>query len=443
MRMSVLGMILAGGEGTRLAPLTDQRAKPSVPFGGKYRIIDFVLSNFVNSGINSIFVLTQFKSQSLMEHIINGWNISNTQVRGSFIIPVPAQMQTQDRTWYRGTADAIYQNMHLIEDFNPDLVAVFGGDHIYKMDISQMIDFHACNNAIATVAAIPVPISEGHQFGIIQVDKDWRIIGFQEKPEHPTPLPNDKNMCLASMGNYIFNTKDMISLLKNDYEHKNSSHDFGKDIIPSLVETKRLFAYNFYSNRIPGQPAAAKPYWRDVGTIKAYFEANMDLRSTSPQLDLYNDKWPIYNYHFSLPAAKFVHNEEVDTYGLPRIGKAINSIVCDGCIVSGSTVTNSVLFNSVHVHSYATVHNCILLNDVSVGEHSRIRNCIIDKHNVIPPNTVIGYDRAEDEKHYQTFPLDDHSWLTVIPKNRHSHQLELKKTLETSAPQPEKKESKE
>ena len=443
MRMSVLGMILAGGEGTRLAPLTDQRAKPSVPFGGKYRIIDFVLSNFVNSGINSIFVLTQFKSQSLMEHIINGWNISNTQVRGSFIIPVPAQMQTQDRTWYRGTADAIYQNMHLIEDFNPDLVAVFGGDHIYKMDISQMIDFHACNNAIATVAAIPVPISEGHQFGIIQVDKDWRIVGFQEKPEHPTPLPNDKNMCLASMGNYIFNTKDMISLLKNDYEHKNSSHDFGKDIIPSLVETKRLFAYNFYSNRIPGQPAAAKPYWRDVGTIKAYFEANMDLRSTSPQLDLYNDKWPIYNYHFSLPAAKFVHNEEVDTYGLPRIGKAINSIVCDGCIVSGSTVTNSVLFNSVHVHSYATVHNCILLNDVSVGEHSRIRNCIIDKHNVIPPNTVIGYDRAEDEKHYQIFPLDDHSWLTVIPKNRHSHQLELKKTLETSVPHPEKEESKE
>lgn len=436
MRMSVLGMILAGGEGTRLSPLTNQRAKPSVPFGGKYRIIDFVLSNFVNSGINSIFVLTQFKSQSLMEHIINGWNISNTQVRGSFIIPVPAQMQTQDRTWYRGTADAIYQNMHLVEDFNPDLVAVFGGDHIYKMDISQMIDFHASNNAIATVAAIPVPISEGHQFGIIQVDKDWRIVGFQEKPEHPTPLPNDKNMCLASMGNYIFNTGDMISLLKNDYEHKNSSHDFGKDIIPSLVETKRLFAYNFYDNRIPGQSATGKPYWRDVGTIKAYFEANMDLRSTSPQLDLYNDKWPIYNYHFSLPAAKFVHNEEVDTYGLPRIGKAINSIVCDGCIVSGSTVTNSVLFNSVHVHSYATVHNCILLNDVSVGEHSRIRNCIIDKHNVIPPNTVIGYDRAEDEKHYQIFPLDDHSWLTVIPKNRHSHQLELKKTLETSDPRP-------
>jgi glucose-1-phosphate adenylyltransferase len=345
-------------------------------------------------------------------------------------------MQTQDRTWYRGTADAIYQNMHLIEDFNPDLVAVFGGDHIYKMDISQMIDFHACNNAIATVAAIPVPISEGRQFGVIQVDKDWRIIGFQEKPENPTPLPNDKNMCLASMGNYIFNTKDMISLLKNDYEHKNSSHDFGKDIIPSLVETKRLFAYNFYSNRIPGQSASDQPYWRDVGTIKAYFEANMDLRSTSPKLDLYNDKWPIYNYHFSLPAAKFVHNEEVDTYGLPRIGKAINSIVCDGCIVSGSTVTNSVLFNSVHVHSYATVHNCILLNDVDVGENCRIRNAIIDKHNMIPPGTTIGYNHDEDARRYYVLDMEpdqygNPQWLTVIPKDRHNLNLELPKSFET------------
>ncbi len=432
MRTSVLGMILAGGEGTRLAPLTDQRAKPAVPFGGKYRIIDFVLSNFVNSGINSIFVLTQFKSQSLMEHIINGWNISSTQVRGSFIIPVPAQMQTTDRTWYRGTADAIYQNASLIEDFKPDLVAVFGGDHIYKMDISQMVDFHACHNAIATVAAIPVPIQEASQFGIIQVDKDWRIIGFQEKPKDPTPLPNDKNMALASMGNYIFNANDMLSLLKNDYDKKGSSHDFGKDIIPSLVDTKRLYAYNFYANKIPGQAINEKPYWRDVGTLKAFFEANMDLRSTQPQLDLYNDKWPIYNYHFSLPPAKFVHNEDVDTYGLPRIGKAINSIVCDGCIVSGSTVTNSILFNSVFVHSYATVHNSILLNDVDIGEHSRIRNAIIDKHNIIPRNTTIGYDREEDAKHYHVVDLDNGQWLTVIPKARHSNPLqELPKVLFT------------
>lgn len=430
MRTSVLGMILAGGEGTRLAPLTHERAKPAVPFGGKYRIIDFVLSNFVNSGIDSIFVLTQFKSQSLMEHIINGWNIASTQVRGRFIIPVPAQMWTEDRSWYRGTADAIYQNAHLIEDFKPDQVAVFGGDHIYRMDISQMVDFHVAKNAIASVAAIPVPIEEANQFGIIEVDSDWRIIGFQEKPKDPKPLPNDPTMCLASMGNYIFNSDDLLTLLNKDHDDAESSHDFGKNIIPSLVETKRLFAYNFYDNVIPGQAKDANPYWRDVGTLKAYFEANMDLRSTKPLLDLYNTKWPIYNYHFSLPPAKFVHNEEVDKHGLPRIGKAINSIVCDGCIVSGSTVTNSVLFNEVFVHSYATVHNCILLNDVDIGEHCRIRNAIIDKHNAIPRDTIIGYNREEDAKRYFVMDIDpdEHGnprWLTVIPKARHCENLEL------------------
>ncbi len=438
MKTSVLAMILAGGEGSRLAPLTNQRAKPAVPFGGKYRIIDFVLSNFVNSGIDSIFVLTQFKSQSLMEHIINGWNISTAQSRGRFIIPVPAQMQTSDRTWYRGTADAIYQNLHLIEDFNPDLVAVFGGDHIYRMDVSQMVDFHVEKNAIATVAAIPVPIQDAKQFGVIEVDENWRIVGFQEKPENPTPLPNDKNMCLASMGNYIFNAQDLCSLLKKDYSSKESVHDFGKNVIPDLVKTKRLYAYNFYSNIIPGQDITRKPYWRDVGTLKAYFEANMDLRAIHPQLDLYNQKWPIYNYHFSLPPARFVHNEDVDRYGLTRIGKAINSIVCDGCIVSGSTVTNSILFNQVFVHSYATIHNSILLNDVDVGEHSRIRNAIIDKHNIIPRNTIIGYDYDEDAKRYMVVDLDpdangERQWLTVIPKDRHNLKMELQlpKSIET------------
>ncbi len=436
MRTSVLGMILAGGEGTRLAPLTHERAKPAVPFGGKYRIIDFVLSNFVNSGIDSIFVLTQFKSQSLMEHIINGWNIASSQVRGRFIIPVPAQMQTEDRSWYCGTADAIFQNMHLIEDFAPDQVAVFGGDHIYRMDLRQMVDFHVEKSAIATIAAIPVPVEEAHQFGIIEVDEDWRIVGFQEKPENPKTLPNDSTMCLASMGNYIFEADHLLNMLKSDHGSKDSSHDFGKDIIPSLVETKRLYAYNFYDNIIPGQTVQTKPYWRDVGTLKAYFEANMDLRATKPQLDLYNTKWPIYNYHFSLPPAKFVHNEEVDKYGLPRIGKAINSIVCDGCIVSGSVVTNSILFNQVFVHSYATVHNCILLNDVDIAEHCRIRNAIIDKHNRIPKGTIIGYDREEDAKRYHVIDLDPDAhgnlqWLTVIPKDRHYQKLELPKSLET------------
>ena len=430
MRKSVLAMILAGGEGRRLTPLTDQRAKPAVPFGGKYRIIDFVLSNFVNSGIDSIFVLTQFKSQSLMEHIINGWNISSTHRRGGFIIPVPAQMRTEDKSWYMGTADAIYQNVGLIEDFSPDYVAVFGGDHIYRMDVSQMVDFHVNCNAIATVAAIPVPIEEANQFGIIEVDESWRIVGFQEKPANPTPLPNDKTMALASMGNYIFNSADICKLLQEDHLNAASSHDFGKDIIPGLVDSGRLYAYNFYDNKIPGQKEQQKPYWRDVGTLKAYFEANMDLRTASPQLDLYNDKWPIYNYHFSLPPAKFVHNEEVDTYGLPRIGKAINSIVCDGCTVSGGTVTNSILFNSVDVHSYATVHNSILLNDVVVGEHCRIRNAIIDKHNMIPPGTSIGYDREEDSKHYLVTDLGPNAWLIVIPKDRHHLQMELPKSLE-------------
>lgn len=433
MRYSVLGMILAGGEGTRLYPLTSKRAKPAVPFGGKYRIIDFVLSNFINSGINSLFVLTQFKSQSLAEHIINGWNISSNQGRGRFIIPVPAQMQTDDRRWYRGTADAIFQNLHLIEDFGPDLVAVFGGDHIYRMDISQMVEFHTSNNAIASIAALPVPIEEASQFGVIQVDDNWRIIGFQEKPANPQPLPNDPTRALVSMGNYIFNSHDLLDLLKLDADEMESSHDFGKDILPSIVDSGRLYAYNFYMNKIPGRTNSMDPYWRDVGTLKAYFEANMDLRMPEPRLDLYNEHWPIYNYHFSLPPAKFVHNEEVGLDGLPRIGKSINSIVCDGCIISGSTVTNSILFNSVHVHSYATVQNCIILNDVEIQPHCRIRNAIIDKHAELPPNTVIGYDRKEDEARFHVVDLDKSkgTWLTVIPKPSRSKKLKLRRIIET------------
>ncbi|OGV58259.1 MAG: glucose-1-phosphate adenylyltransferase [Lentisphaerae bacterium GWF2_52_8] len=432
MRTSVLGMVLAGGEGTRLFPLTEQRAKPSVPFGGKYRIIDFVLSNFVNSGITSIFVLTQFKSQSLAEHIINGWNIAGSHGKGRFIIPVPAQMQTSERTWYTGTADAIYQNAHLIEDFKPDLVAVFGGDHIYKMDLTQMIDFHAKNNALASVAAIPVPIEEAHQFGVIQVDSNWKIIGFQEKPKNPSSIPGMPDQALVSMGNYIFNANDLLALLRNDHAVSSSSHDFGKDIIPALVDSGRLYAYNFHLNKVPGQRVNEAPYWRDVGTLKAFFEANMDLRDPVPQLDLYNSSWPIYNYHLSLPPGKFVHNEEVGLDGLPRIGKAINSLVCDGCIVSGSTVTNSVLFNSVHIHSYATVTNCIILNNVHVRENCRIRNAIIDKHVDLPQGTVIGYNRKDDEARYYVETLDERtgSWLTVIPKSRKNSSLELPKVVE-------------
>ena len=304
------------------------------------------------------------------------------------------------------------------------------------MDVSQLLSFHVEKEAIATVAAIPVPIEEACQFGVIQVNSSWQITGFQEKPKTPSPMPNDSTKALVSMGNYIFNAPCALDLLREDHANAASSHDFGKDIIPSLVPTGKLFAYNFYDNRIPGQDPNVKPYWRDVGTLKAYFEANMDLRATRPQLDLYNEKWPIYNYHFSLPPAKFVHNEEVDKHGLTRIGKAVNSIVCDGCIVSGSTVTSSVLFNSVFVHSYATVHNSIILNEVDIGEHCRIRNAIIDKHNVIPRGTTVGYDKEEDKKRYMVVELGkdefgQDSWLTVIPKNRHSHSLDLPKSVET------------
>ena len=261
MRLSILGMILAGGEGTRLAPLTSKRAKPAVPFGGKYRIIDFVLSNFMNSGIHSVFVLTQFRSQSLSEHIINGWNISSL-IRGQFVVPVPAQMQNDNKRWYDGTADAIWQNLHLISDFKPELLAVFGGDHIYKMDISQMARFHKEKDALATIAAIPVPIAEADQFGIIEVDEDWRIIGFQEKPENPTPMPDNPDYCLASMGNYIFNSKWITETLNEDAADSSSSHDFGHDILPQAVDTKRLYAYNFHENTLAGKKHTTSPYWR-------------------------------------------------------------------------------------------------------------------------------------------------------------------------------------
>ncbi|UDQ98529.1 glucose-1-phosphate adenylyltransferase [Lentisphaerota bacterium WC36G] len=431
MRKTVLGMILAGGEGRRLQPLTIERAKPAVPFGGKYRIIDFVLSNMVNSGIQSVFVLTQFKSQSLTEHIINGWNISSNQGIGRFIIPVPAQMQTQDKRWYSGTADAIYQNSHLIADFDPDLVALFGGDHIYRMDISQMIRYHIKKNAIATVSVIPVPIEDAKEFGVVQIDESWRIIGFQEKPEKPEPIPGDPEHALVSMGNYIFNTPNLLELLEKDCSTEQSSHDFGKDIIPNLVHSELLYAYNFERNKVPGVDDS-EVYWKDVGTLKAFYEANMDLRSSQPKLDLYNKRWPIYNYHYNLPPAKFVHNDEVSLEdGLPRIGKAVDSLVCDGCILSGSTVSNSILFNCVHVHSYATVQNSIILSDVNIGEHCRIKNAIIDKHVTLAEGTIIGYNRKEDEARYNVTDLDEEkgSWLTVVPKDTESPHRRIAKMV--------------
>jgi glucose-1-phosphate adenylyltransferase len=342
------------------------------------------------------------------------WSFSSVLQR-QFIFPLPAQMR-MGRTWYGGTADAIYQNIHLFEDYQPSDVAVFGADHVYKMDVHQMLDYHRATDAFATVAALPIPVQEASQYGVIQVDDTWRVIGFEEKPRVPTPIPGNEEFALISMGNYIFKRACLEEVLKRDARTDNSSHDFGRDILPALVDCRRLFAYNFHTNKVPGMRGEQNTYWRDVGTIPAYFEANMDLRRVHPDLNLYTNEWPIRGRELFLPPAKFVHNEPVGACGLPRVGHAINSFVCEGCIVSGAVVDSSVLGPSVRVHSYSTVVNSILLEDVDVGERARLRNVIIDKHVRIAPGDVVGYDRDADEKRgYIVVPYGD-NWITVIPK---------------------------
>jgi glucose-1-phosphate adenylyltransferase len=403
-----IAFVMAGGKGTRLEPLTSDRAKPAVPFGGKYRIIDFVLSNLINSHIYSIYVLTQFKSQSLSEHLQTTWNFGS-MLRDHFINAVPAQQRTGEH-WYQGTADAIYQNFNLIQDRNPELVLVFGGDHIFRMNCEQFIDFHRTKQADATIAAIPVPIKEASEFGVIQVDADGRIIGFQEKPKNPTPIPGHPDMALASMGNYIFNREMLQDALEIDAHNPKSSHDFGKNVLPALLaEGKRLYAYDFMLNRLPGSATPENDsYWRDVGTLDAYYEASMDMRSVKPLLDLYNHQWAIRAEVNHLPPAKFVHNSE------GRVGQAIQSIICEGTIISGSTVINSIVSRACRINSYAEVHDCVLLDDVEIGRGARVRRCIIDKHVRIPPNDVIGYNRDDDAKRFHVTP----SGLVVISKNQ-------------------------
>jgi len=373
-----------------------------------------VLSNMVNSGMIQIFVLTQFKSQSLTEHLMSTWSFSSILKR-QFIFPLPAQMRV-GKEWYGGTADAIFQNIHLFEDYQPAHVLVFGADHIYKMDIMQMLAYHLEKQAHATVAAIPVPLADAHDYGVLQIDDDWRITGFQEKPANPTPIPGNEQYALASMGNYIFTRECLESELRRDARDPASHHDFGKNILPALVDGRKLFAYNFHTNIVPGMRSTYNTYWRDVGTLTAYFEANMDLRRVHPDLNMYTPDWPIRTRELHLPPAKFVHNEPVGARGLPRIGHAINSFLSEGCIVSGAVVDGSVFGPKVRVHSYSTVYNSILLEDVDVGEGARIRNAIIDKHVCIPPGDSIGYDRAADEQRgYTVIPYKE-GWLTVISK---------------------------
>ncbi|MGB9456754.1 MAG: glucose-1-phosphate adenylyltransferase [Bryobacteraceae bacterium] len=396
MRVRVLGIVLAGGKGTRLYPLTKERAKPAVPFGGKYRIIDFVLSNFINSGIYSIYVLTQFRSQSLLQHLSEGWQFG-TLLKSQFIIPVPAQMRSPGETWYQGTADAIYQNINLVEQAEPDAVVIFGADHIYRMNLNNMLDYHLDKGAEVTVAAIPVDKRHASEFGVIEVNEAGRILAFHEKnPTAPT-MPGDDTRVLASMGNYIFSTRSLLRLLVEDAAEEASSHDFGRDILPKLAGNAQIYAYDFQDNRIPGEPADSEPYWRDVGTIEAYYEANMDLRTVIPALNLYNPGWPLRSASYPDPPAKFTFDEE------NRRGQAIDSIVSGGCILSGGMVRNSILSRGVRVHSGAIVDECVILDNCDIGRRARVRRAILDKNVRVPEDAQIGYDLEHDrQSHHVT-----------------------------------------
>ncbi len=406
MRLRVLGIVLAGGKGTRLYPLTRERAKPAVPFGGKYRIIDFVLSNFINSGIYSIYVLTQFKSQSLLQHLNDGWQFGS-MLKNQFIIPVPAQMRTPEETWYQGTADAIYQNVNLIEQADPHVVAIFGADHIYRMNVSGMIEFHEHKRAHVTVAAIPMPKSLASEFGVIEAAPDGRIIRFHEKNPNAPTIPGDPDRVYASMGNYIFSTRALLRELYDDAANPNSKHDFGHDILPSLVGRGEMFAYDFQTNQIPGEPPGAV-YWRDVGTIDAYYEANLDLRSVSPALNLYNRDWPLRTASYPDAPAKFTFDDE------DRRGQAIDSVVAGACILSGGTVRNSVVFRGVRVHSGALVEDSVILDNCDIGRRAKVRRAILDKNVRIPADAEIGYDLDHDRRyHYVT-----DSGIVVMGGNR-------------------------
>jgi len=399
-----LSMILAGGEGTRLFPFTSLRAKPAVPFGGSYRIIDFVLNNFVNSDLLQIFVLTQFKSHSLMKHLSQAWRISG--LTGHFIDPIPAQMRT-GKHWYKGTADAIYQNLNLIDNYDPEIVCVFGGDHIYKMEVRQMIDYHRSKGATLTVAAIPVPVAQASQFGIIEVDENGRMVGFEEKPkESPKTIPHRPTHVLASMGNYVFDADSLVNYLQLDAEDDESMHDFGHNIIPMMVRLGNVYVYDFSKNEIRGEPETSKGYWRDVGTIDSYYEASMDLISVTPPFDLYNRYWPLRSYHPAVPPAKFVHDYE------NRTGHAINSAISAGCIISGAVVNQSILGYKVHVHSHSSIEQSVLMGNTDIGPGCRIRRAILDQEVVVAPGTVIGEDPEFDRKRFQV----SEGGIVVIPK---------------------------
>jgi glucose-1-phosphate adenylyltransferase len=383
----VLGMVLAGGEGKRLWPLTADRAKPAVPFGGIYRLIDFVLSNLVNADLGRLVVLTQYKSHSLNRHISINWRMSS--LLGEYVTPVPAQQRLGPK-WFSGSADAIYQSLNLVYDENPAYVVVFGADHVYRMDARQMIDQHIASGAGVTVAALPAPKDQSTSLGVIRSD-DGRVIDeFLEKPSNPPTMPGDPDSVLASMGNYVFTTAALLDAVRSDAKNEESNHDLGGDVIPALVAQGDAQVYDFATNSVPGATERDAGYWRDVGTIDAYHDAHMDLVSTKPVFDLYNSQWPILSTSASLPPAKFVHGEP------GRTGSAIESLVSPGCIVSGGTVRRSVLSPGVKVHSRSEIDECVLLHGVDVGRGAVLRRAIIDKGVLVPPGVSIGVDHEAD-----------------------------------------------
>lgn len=407
MDLRVLSFVLAGGKGTRLYPLTKERAKPAVPFGGRYRIVDFVLSNLVNSGIYSTYVLIQFKSQSLLQHLRDGWEASGI-LKHHFIIPVPAQMRSADETWYRGTADAIFQNVNLIEQAEPHVVAIFGADHIYRMNIRQMIEHHEQKRADVTVAAIPVGLEMAKEFGVIETARDGSIAGFHEKNADAPAMPTDPKRVHASMGNYIFSTPALLRELRADADNQESTHDFGRDILPSMIGRSRIFAYDFQTNLIPGDLPNTPAYWRDVGTIEAYYEASMDLRSISPALNLYNKQWPLMTAGYSDAPAKFNFDDE------GRRGQAIDSIVSGGSILSGGQVRNSIIGRGCRIHTGAEVEDSVLFDNCDIGRHAKVRRAILEKNVHILENERIGYDLEQDRRNHHV----TESGLVVVEGTR-------------------------
>ena len=386
---NTIAMVLAGGKGERLSPLTLRRAKPSVMFGGKYKIIDFVLSNLFNSGIKKVYILTQYRAYSLNKHIRESWG--KWTGLGEFYVAISPETRSESEEWFKGTADAILQYLRFVESSDADYVAIFGGDHIYKMDISQMIDYHRRNRADLTLAALEVPVEEAKRFGVFSVDDDYRVTAFAEKPSEPERIPG-RETCFASMGNYIFSTKKLIEVLQEG-KKKYEDLDFGKHVIPMMLENRdKIFAYNFNDNLIPGMKAEEKGYWKDVGTIESYYEANMDLINVSPQLNLYNYKWPILTNQGNLPPAKTVFDED------GRRGLNIDSYVCAGCVTSGGTVKRSILGPRSKVNSFSLVEDSILFENVSIGRNAKVRRAIIDKNIVIPDGAEIGYDHDKDRQ---------------------------------------------